>query len=115
MHWQLGHGHALHVIFEKIGYGILGGFLAGRVAAAVVVYAGGRRQVSEPWLQVVPLAGALLAFWLTAAIEGSGFIAAFVGGLVFGFVAVGLSVLAHGLTAAPLATRYAVWQEAETT
>jgi NhaP-type Na+/H+ or K+/H+ antiporter len=222
----IGHGHALEVIVEKIGYGILGGFLAGGVAAAVVVYAGGRHLVSEPWLQVAPLAGALLAFGLTEAIEGSGFIAAFVGGLVFGglrrhrggnvsylmeqtgsvlvavtfvvfgavllgpalrdltwqialyailsltlvrmipvvvsllgsgerrptvaffawfgprgaasivfallvleegglpndglilttaFVAVGLSVLAHGLTAAPLATRYADWQEAETT
>src|SRR4029453_6065836 len=35
--------------------------------------------------------------------------------LTTAFVAVGLSVLAHGLTAAPLATRYADWQEAETT
>jgi NhaP-type Na+/H+ or K+/H+ antiporter len=33
---------------------------------------------------VVPLAGALLAFGLAEAIEGSGFIAAFVGGAVFG-------------------------------
>jgi NhaP-type Na+/H+ or K+/H+ antiporter len=50
----------------------------------VVVYAGGRRFVSPPWLQVVPLAGALLAFGFAEAIGGSGFIAAFVGGIVFG-------------------------------
>jgi NhaP-type Na+/H+ or K+/H+ antiporter len=50
----------------------------------VVVYADGRRYVDETWLQVVPLAGALLAFGLAEAIEGSGFIAAFVGGAVFG-------------------------------
>jgi sodium/hydrogen antiporter len=80
----IGHGHAVEVILEKIGYGVLGGVLAGGVAAAVVVFAGGRRLVSEQWLQVVPLAGALLAFAMTEAIEGSGFIAAFVGGLVFG-------------------------------
>jgi sodium/hydrogen antiporter len=80
----IGHGNALEVIVEKIGYGVLGGLVAGGLAAAVVVYAGGRRLVDEEWLQVVPLAGALLAFGLTEAIEGSGFIAAFVGGLVFG-------------------------------
>ena len=50
----------------------------------MVVYAGRRRLVAETWLQVVPLAGALLAFGLAEAIDGSGFIAAFVGGLVFG-------------------------------
>jgi sodium/hydrogen antiporter len=80
----IGHGHALRFVAEKIGYGILGGVGAGAAAAAVVVYAGGRRFVDETWLQVVPLAGALLAFGLAEGIEGSGFIAAFVGGGVFG-------------------------------
>jgi sodium/hydrogen antiporter len=80
----IGDGHAVQVVLEKIGYGVLGGALAGAVAAAVVVYAGGRRFVSAPWLQVVPLAGALLAFGFAEAIGGSGFIAAFVGGIVFG-------------------------------
>ena len=36
------------------------------------------------WLQVVPLAGAALAFGFAEAIGGSGFIAAFVGGAFFG-------------------------------
>jgi sodium/hydrogen antiporter len=80
----IGNGHALQLVAEKIGYGILGGVVAGAAAAAVVVYAGGRRFVDETWLQVVPLAGALLAFGLAEGIEGSGFIAAFVGGGVFG-------------------------------
>jgi NhaP-type Na+/H+ or K+/H+ antiporter len=80
----IGHGEALEVVLEKIGYGVVGGILAGGLAAVVVVQAGRRSLVSERWLQVVPLAGALLAFGLTEAIEGSGFIAAFVGGLVFG-------------------------------
>ena len=35
-------------------------------------------------MQVIPLAGALLAFGFAEAIGGSGFIAAFVGGIVFG-------------------------------
>jgi NhaP-type Na+/H+ or K+/H+ antiporter len=80
----IGNGEAVQLVFEKIGYGILGGAVAGAAAAGVVVYAGGRRLVDEAWLQVVPLAGAALAFGLAEAIGGSGFIAAFVGGGVFG-------------------------------
>jgi NhaP-type Na+/H+ or K+/H+ antiporter len=80
----IGHGRALEVILEKIGYGCLGGALAGVAAAIVVVGAGGRRLVSESWLQIVPLAAAGLAFGFAEAIGGSGFIAAFVGGMVFG-------------------------------
>jgi len=80
----IGHGHAVRLVFEKIGYGVLMGVLAGAVAAAVVVHGTVRRLVDDTWLQVVPLAGALLAFTLAEAIGGSGFIAAFVGGLAFG-------------------------------
>ncbi len=80
----IGNGHAAQLVAEKIGYGVLGGVVAGIAAAAVVVYAGGRRFVDETWLQVVPVAGALLAFGLAEGIRGSGFIAAFVGGAVFG-------------------------------
>ena len=80
----LGNGHAVQLVAEKIGYGVLGGVVAGIAAAAVVVCAGGRRFVDETWLQIVPVAGALLAFGLAEGIRGSGFIAAFVGGAVFG-------------------------------
>ena len=80
----IGEGAAAELVLEKIGFGIVGGVFAGALAAGVIVHAGGRRLVAETWLQVVPLAGALLAFGLAEAIDGSGFIAAFVGGLVFG-------------------------------
>jgi NhaP-type Na+/H+ or K+/H+ antiporter len=80
----IGNGAAAELVLEKIGYGVLGGVVAGVAAAAVVVHAGGRRFIDATWLQVVPLAGALLGFGLAEAIGGSGFIAAFVGGLVFG-------------------------------
>lgn len=80
----IGNGHAAELVLEKIGYGIVGGVLAGAAAAVVVVYAGGRRLIDPSWLQVVPFAGAALAFGLAEAIGGSGFIAAFVGGGVFG-------------------------------
>ena len=80
----IGNGHAAQLVAEKIGYGILAGVLAGTISAAIVVHGTARRLVDETWLQVVPLAGSLLAFGFAEAIEGSGFIGAFVGGLVFG-------------------------------
>ncbi len=75
---------AFRLVAEEIGFGILGGVVAGALAAAVVVLAGGRRLIDGTWLQVVPLAAAVLAYSLAAGMGGSGFIAAFVGGMVFG-------------------------------
>lgn len=79
-----GSGEAVRLVVEKIGYGLLGGVIAGGLAAAVVVLAGRRRWISEPWLQIAPVTAAALAFVLAEEIGGSGFIAAFVGGMVFG-------------------------------
>ena len=80
----IGDGAAAELVLEKIGYGVLGGVIAGVAAAVVVIHAGGRRFIDATWLQVVPLAGALLGYGLAEAIGGSGFIAAFVGGMAFG-------------------------------
>jgi NhaP-type Na+/H+ or K+/H+ antiporter len=76
--------HAARLLVEEIGYGTLLGAAAGAAAAAVVVLAGSRGYVQPAWLQVVPVAGATLAYTAAAAAGGSGFIAAFVGGAVFG-------------------------------
>jgi NhaP-type Na+/H+ or K+/H+ antiporter len=80
----IGDGAAVRLVLEQIGYGTLAGLLAGIAAACVVVVAGRRGHVSGSWLQIVPLAGAGLAFGIADPIGGSGFIAAFVGGFVFG-------------------------------
>ena len=82
----IGEGAAVRLVLEQIGYGILAGVLAGVVAACVVVVAGGHGHVGGVWLQVVPVAGAGLAFGVADPIGGSGFIAAFVGGFVFGAI-----------------------------
>jgi NhaP-type Na+/H+ or K+/H+ antiporter len=82
----IGDGAAVRLVLEQIGYGILAGLLAGVAAAFIVVIAGGRRFVGGSWLQIVPLAGAGLAFGIADPIGGSGFIAAFVGGFVFGAI-----------------------------
>jgi NhaP-type Na+/H+ or K+/H+ antiporter len=81
---SLGWRDALRLVLEELGYGALAGAVAGSVAAAAVVVAGSRGFISAPWLQVVPLAGAALAFGIAQPIGGSGFIAAFVGGAFFG-------------------------------
>ena len=60
------------------------GAIAGLAAAAVVRLGVPRRLVDEVWLQVVPVAGAALAYGLAVWMHGSGFIAAFVAGAVFG-------------------------------
>jgi NhaP-type Na+/H+ or K+/H+ antiporter len=76
--------HAVVLVVEEIGYGFLVGAGAGALAAAVVVFAGRRRLVDPLWLQVVPAAASVLAYTTATAVGGSGFIAAFVGGLIFG-------------------------------
>jgi NhaP-type Na+/H+ or K+/H+ antiporter len=76
--------HAVVVVAEEIGYGIAGGIAAGLAAAAVVAIGRRRRLISAPWLQVVPVAGAALAYGIAAGLGGSGFIAAFLAGAIFG-------------------------------
>src|SRR5450755_3048397 len=76
--------HAIRIVSKQIGYGILGGAAAGFAAAAVVAIGYRRDLVSGSWLQVIPVAGAGLAYGIAVALGGSGFIAAFVAGAIFG-------------------------------
>ena len=76
--------HAVSVLAEEIGYGVVGGVVAGLAASAVVAFGIRRSLISEPWLQVIPIAGAGLAYGLAAGLGGSGFIAAFLAGALFG-------------------------------
>jgi sodium/hydrogen antiporter len=81
---QIGDHYAVTLVVEAIGYGALFGVLGGAAAALVVLVAARRGLVTPAWLQIVPVAGAVLAYSSAAAAGGSGFIAAFVGGVVFG-------------------------------
>jgi NhaP-type Na+/H+ or K+/H+ antiporter len=76
--------HAVRLLAEQIGYGVLLGSAAGGLAAGVCILSRSRGLVEATWLQIVPVAGAALAYSAAAAVGGSGFIAAFVGGMVFG-------------------------------
>jgi len=80
---SIGDAHAARVVVEQIGYGVCGGVIGGLVTAAAVVV-GTRRGLIEPaWLQVVPAAGAVLSYGVATALGGSGFIAAFMAGMIF--------------------------------
>ena len=81
--------HPVRVVAEQIGYGLLGGLAAGGLAAAVVILAGGRHLIDDAWRPVIPLAAAVLAYGIANALGGSGFIAAFVAGALFGLLAGG--------------------------
>ena len=74
---------ATNLLLEEIGYGVLGGVLAGALVAAIVVQAGRRGLIEPRWRQVIPAGGAALAYGIAVALDGSGFIAAFVAGIVF--------------------------------
>jgi len=58
--------------------------LAGGVIAATIRLGGGRNLIERSWLQILPVAGAALAYGVAAPLGGSGFIAAFVAGMTFG-------------------------------
>jgi sodium/hydrogen antiporter len=78
---------AARVIAESIGYGVLMGVVAGLAAAFVrrrAATAGDEEQAE--WRFLLTLVAAALAYGLAAPLGGSGFIAAFVAGLVYGAV-----------------------------
>jgi NhaP-type Na+/H+ or K+/H+ antiporter len=76
--------HAATVVAEAIGWGLFGGILAGAVAAALVRQSRNRGWIEEHWLELVPVIAAAAAYGIADALGGSGFIAAFVGGVLYG-------------------------------
>ncbi len=80
-------GESQHVLAEEIGYGLVGGIAGGLLAAVVVNVAGGRNLIDDAWRQIIPVAAAVLAYGIAGDLGGSGFIAAFVAGALFGLIA----------------------------
>lgn len=75
---------ASQLVLEQIGYGLVGGIVAG-VLGAVALRLAARHQTIEPhWLQILSVCAALLAAGIASALGGSIFIAAFTGGFLFG-------------------------------
>lgn len=70
----------------QIGWGLTGGVAAGILGGLLFRVADRRAWISREWRQIVPLAVALLAYAIALSLGGSGFIAAFAGGLAFGSI-----------------------------
>jgi len=79
--------HATRLAFEAIGWGLVGGIVAGGAAGWALSVSRQRGWIDGRWTQIVPVAAAVGAFGIADAHGGSGFIAAFVGGVVFGRIA----------------------------
>lgn len=75
---------SLRVAAEEIGYGLAAGAVVGAAAAVLLRRAVRAGWSGGSWEQVVPFAAALAAYGLADWAGGSGFIAAFVGGVAFG-------------------------------
>ena len=75
---------AFHLVLEEIGYGSLAGVIAGVGAALLEREAVRRGWTDGAWIQVLTFAAAVFAAGLATGLGGSIFIAAFVGGLLFG-------------------------------
>jgi NhaP-type Na+/H+ or K+/H+ antiporter len=70
----------------QIGWGLTAGLVAGVLGGLLFRFADRRGWIGGEWRQMVPLAVALLAYAIALSLGGSGFIAAFVGGMAFGRV-----------------------------
>lgn len=80
--WQL----ALQLIAEEVGIGALTGIVIAGVGAVVINLRQSREEISPTWKQLLVPALALACFASAQALGGSGFIASFVGGLLFGWI-----------------------------
>ena len=70
---------------EQIGWGLVAGVGAGTLAGLLFRAADDRGWLEGGWRQILPLVAALLAYLVALRLGGSGFIAAFVGGMTFGY------------------------------
>jgi NhaP-type Na+/H+ or K+/H+ antiporter len=81
--WQL----AMMLVAEEIGIGLAVGLLLTGMAGLLLKFAHRRQWLTETWIQIPIVALAVSCFATAQFIGGSGFIAAFSGGLLFGVMA----------------------------
>jgi sodium/hydrogen antiporter len=79
-------GRAVLVVVEEIGIGLVAGLVLTAIAVSILRLAARREWISAHWLHVPVVALAALCFAAAQALGGSGFIACFVGGLLFGYL-----------------------------
>jgi NhaP-type Na+/H+ or K+/H+ antiporter len=81
--WQL----AMVLVVKEIGIGLAVGLVLTTMAALLLRYAKGQQWLTHTWIQVPVVVLAFGCFAIAQFLGGSGFIAAFSGGLLFGGLA----------------------------
>ena len=81
--WKL----AMMLVAEEIGIGLAVGLVLTTMAGLLLKFAKGQQWLTHTWIQVPVVALALGCFAVAQFLGGSGFIAAFSGGLLFGVLA----------------------------
>ena len=76
----------IQVAFQQIGFGILVGLIVGLAGGWLVLKARDKEWVTPEYQRIAFLAMAILTFLIADALGGSGFIAAFIGGLALGYI-----------------------------
>ena len=76
----------IQVAFQQIGFGILAGLVVGLLGGWLVLKARDKEWITPEFQRIAFLAMAILTFLIADALGGSGFIAAFIGGLALGYV-----------------------------
>ena len=86
-HADISTHHALMVFAEELGIGTLVGLSLAYIGAKLLYWSAKKKWLSEIWVQLTVGAIALTSFGLAQTLHGSGYIAAFTGGLLFGHLA----------------------------
>jgi NhaP-type Na+/H+ or K+/H+ antiporter len=86
---RIGEGLVLKLLAEELGIGLLVGVGIAAVGSWLLEICDKRGWVTEVWIQVTVVALALACFSTAQSLHGSGYIAAFTGGMLFGHLGKG--------------------------
>lgn len=79
-----GDSHWLGFVIKQIGFGALVGIFVGYVGTKLIQISLSKNWMTESYQNLIPLALAILSFYLAESVSGNGFIAAFFAGLFAG-------------------------------
>ncbi|MGZ7135590.1 MAG: cation:proton antiporter [Methanobacterium sp.] len=79
-------GYFIEVLIQQIGFGVLAGLGVGLVGGWLVLKARDNEWITPNFQRIAFLSMAILTFLIADELGGSGFIAAFIGGLALGYV-----------------------------
>ena len=79
-------GYFIQVAFQQIGFGIVVGLVVGILGGWLVLKARDNKWITPEYQRIAFLAMAILTFLVADTLGGSGFIAAFIGGLALGYI-----------------------------